>query len=91
MVKGGDGFDEADGADGDEVLLVGGLGVVLLHHVGHQAQVVLNERVPGGQVPGGGPLQAVPLLLRPQGPGEGAPAGEAQGQKQAVGEEQQRG
>ena len=52
---------------------------------------MLDEHIPGGEIPGGSPLQAVSLLLWPQGPGEGAPAGEAQGQKQAVGKEQQRG
>ena len=30
VVKGRDGLDEADGADGDQILLVGSLGVVLL-------------------------------------------------------------
>ena len=36
-VKGGYGLNQADGADGDQILLIGRLGVVLFHNVGHQA------------------------------------------------------
>ena len=37
----------------------------------HQPQIVFDERAPGLLVPLGRPLQAVPLLLRRQGPGKG--------------------
>ena len=39
-VEGVDRFDQADGADADEVVLVAGQGVVLFCDVGHKAQVV---------------------------------------------------
>ena len=86
-------LDEADGADGDQVVLVAVGGVVLLHNVGHQAQVVLDELVAGLQVPLGGQLQAAALLLRLQGAGKGAglAAGEAQGEEQALEGEDQTG
>lgn len=85
-LEGADALDQADGADGNQVVLVAVGGVVLLHDVGHQAQVVLNEDVAGLQIPLGHALQVHPLLLRLQGAGEGAgdPAGEPQGEKQAV-------
>ena len=35
-----DPFDQADGPNGDQVILIPGLGVVLFHNVGHQPQVV---------------------------------------------------
>ena len=40
-----DAFDEADGADGDEVIGVVGLGVVFLDDVRHETEVVLDEHV----------------------------------------------
>ena len=55
------GLDEADRADGDQVLLVGGLGVVFLDDMGHQAEIVLHQRVAGLQIAGGGPFQTLPL------------------------------
>ena len=68
--KGVDGLDEADGADGDQVLLVGGLRVILLDDVGHQAQIVLHQYIPGLQISGGTALQALPLPGSRQGLGE---------------------
>ena len=81
-LEGGDALDEPDGADGDQVILVPALGVVLLDDMRHQAQVVLDEDVPGLQVAGGAALQTAPLLLRLQGTGKGSGGvGQAQGEK----------
>ena len=70
--EGGDALDEPDGADGDQVVLPAGLRVVLLHDVGHQPEVVLDEDVPGLLVSCRQALQALPLLRRLQRPGERA-------------------
>ena len=51
MVKGRDGLDEADGADGDEVLDVDARVLKPPGDVGHQAQIVLDEQIPGLVVP----------------------------------------
>ncbi len=78
-------LDEPDGADGDQVVLIGRLGVVFLHDMGHQAEVVLHQDVPGLQVALLGQLQVFALLLRLQRPGKGArPPGQPQGEKQPV-------
>ena len=82
--------DEADGADGDQILLVGSLGVVLLDDMGHQAEVVLHQAVAGRQVSPAPPLQTFPLLLPGQGAGKRPGiSGQVQRQKQAVGQQQQ--
>ena len=73
-LEGGDPLDEPDGADGDQVVLVPGLGVILLHNMGHQSQIVLHQHVAGLQIPLGAPLQILLLLRRLQGAGKGAPA-----------------
>lgn len=84
-VEGGHPLDEPDGTDGNEVVLVGGLGVVLLHDMGHQAEVMLHQGVAGLHVPLGKPLQALPFLLRLQWPGKGpGGTGQAQGEHKAV-------
>ena len=69
---GADGLDEADGADGDQILLIGFGGVVFFHDMGNQAEVAFDEGVSGVQVAGGGALQAIPFLFGAQGTGEAA-------------------
>lgn len=85
-LEGADPLDQSDGADGDQIVLIPVGRIVLFHDVRHQAQVVLDEDVPGLQITLRHPLQVHPLLLRFQRTGEGAasPAGEAQGEEQAV-------
>ena len=53
---GADGFDEPDGPDGDQILLVRFAGVVFFHDMRHQTQVPLDEDVPGFDVALGGAL-----------------------------------
>lgn len=83
-LEGRDTFNKADGPDGDQIVLVAGLGVIFFDDMGHQPQIVLHQHIPGLQIPLGAALQIHPLLLRLQGPGEGPAAGQAQGEKQAV-------
>ena len=67
-------LDEADGADGDEVLDVDARVLKPPGDVGHQAQIVLDEQIPGLVVP---LLQAGdegPLLLPAQGGWQGVAA-----------------
>jgi len=71
-LEGGDPLDEADGADGNEVVLISALGVVFLDDVCHQPQVVLNELFPGILVAFRHSIQTILLLLPGQGTGEGA-------------------
>ena len=61
--EGIDRLDEPDRSDGDQVLLVSGLRVILLDDVGHQAQIVLHQYIPGLQISGGTALQALPLPI----------------------------
>src|SRR5699024_1893676 len=56
-------FDQADGADADEVVLVAGQGVVFFGDVGHKAQVVLDDRFPCGRVAGAQSRESGGLLL----------------------------
>lgn len=72
-VKGGDGLDEADGPDGDQILLVGGLGIVFFHDVGHQTKIAFYEDVTCLQVPSCGFFQIFLLLFGGQGFGESWP------------------
>ena len=52
VIKGGGCFDQAHGADGDQILLVRAAGsVIFFDDMGHQAQVVLDQPVAGGLVP----------------------------------------
>ena len=55
-LEGGNPLDEPDGPNGDEIILVAGLDVILFQNVGHQAQIVLDELVAGLQVALGKPL-----------------------------------
>ncbi len=50
-IKGCDALDQSDGADGDQVLLVRGLGVIFLHNMGHKTQIPLHQNVPRLQIP----------------------------------------
>lgn len=62
--KSGDPFDKPNGSDGDEVVLVPRLGIVFFDNMGYQAEIVLNEGIPGLHVPGGIALQVLLLLFR---------------------------
>lgn len=70
-VKGTDAFHQPDGSDGNQILLVRGLGVVFFHYVGNQTQIPFNQHIPGIQVSRLGQSQIIPLLLGGQGFGEG--------------------
>jgi hypothetical protein len=84
-IKAGDGLDQSDGADGDQVLLLPALGIVFFDDVRNQSEVAFNKRVPGFQVAFRITLQILPLLRRIHGLWKGSPAGQAQGKQQAVG------
>ena len=77
-IKGGHGLNEPDGADGYEVLLVRGLGVVFFHNMGHQTQVAFNEDIARLQIPSCSLFQVFLLLFCGQGLGKAAGA-EAEG------------
>ena len=49
-VKGVHGFHQANGTDGDEIILIARLGVIFFGDVSHQAQIVPDEFFPGGRV-----------------------------------------
>ena len=61
-VEGRDAFDEPNRADGDQILLIGGLCIVFFHDVRHQPEVALDQDVSRGQIALCGQLQIVPLL-----------------------------
>ena len=62
-----DRLDQPHRADGDQILLVHVLRIVLFHDVGNQPQIALNEDIPGLPIPGPGAKQILPLLSGPQG------------------------
>ena len=84
IIKGRCGLDKPDGADGDQVLLLPGDGVIFLHNVCHQPQVMLDQGVLCRQVPLTDALQTLPLLAGGQRFGKGAGAGDVQGKIQQV-------
>ena len=45
-------FHQANGADGDQVLLVAGEGVIFFYDVCHQPEIVADQLFPGGGIPG---------------------------------------
>ena len=45
-------FLQANGADGDQVLLVAGEGVIFFYDVCHQPEIVADQLFPGGGIPG---------------------------------------
>ena len=47
-VKAGDPLDEADGADGDEILLIGALGIVLFEQVKQKEEFARSKMTPQG-------------------------------------------
>ena len=61
-IEGGHRLDEADGPDGDQVVLIAGDGIVLFYNVCNQSKIVLNELVPGSCVALPDLLQAFLLL-----------------------------
>ena len=81
-------FHQANGADGDQVLLVAGEGVVFFDDVSHQAQVVFDELPPCRLVAGGGQFQATAFLLGGERFGKGALGAQAQGGEVALEQEQ---
>ena len=84
VVEGGDGLDKADGADGDQVVLIAEGGVVFLDDVGHQAQVVLDEDAAGLLVSLPDPKEALGFLLGGEGLGEGTASGYMEGQVKEI-------
>ena len=45
-----DAFDQPDGPDGDQILLICRLGIIFFHNMGHQAQVAFDQHIPGIQI-----------------------------------------
>ena len=45
-------FHQADGADGNKVVLIAGQGVVFFYDVCHQSEIVPDQLFPGGGIPG---------------------------------------
>ena len=82
-VEGCDALDQTNCADRDQVLLVGGLGIVFFHYVGHKTQVAFNQDISCLQVPFGGKFQVMGLLLGGQGFRKAA-CGQLQGAEQAA-------
>ena len=68
--KSADRLDKTDGADGDQVILVVGGGVIFLGDVGHQPQIMLDELVAGLRVAGLLSVEAFALLGWGQGLGK---------------------
>lgn len=71
-VEGGNAFDQSDGSNGDQVLLVGRLGVVFLHNMGHQPEISFNQDISRIQISLLGESQVIAFLLRGQRLGKGA-------------------
>jgi len=62
-IKGRHALDEPNGADGYQILLIRSLSIILLHNVGHKAEVPFNENISCFQVTLPGTGQVVPLLF----------------------------
>lgn len=72
VVEGADGLDEANGADGYQIVLIPHGAVIFFNDVRHQAKVVLNEGVASLHIVAQMVcFQAFPLLGGCQRPGEG--------------------
>ena len=65
--------------------------IYLLNDVGHQAEISLDEDIPGLLVALGVVLKVLPLLGGGERLWKGTASGEAQGKQQGIGEQQQRG
>ena len=74
---------QADGADGDQIFLVAGLGVVFFRHMGHQPQIVPDEFLPRRAVSRPQHGEGLDLLPRGQGLGK-APGLQMQRQHQKL-------
>ncbi|MPN52592.1 hypothetical protein SDC9_200254 [bioreactor metagenome] len=85
-------FDQPNGSNGNQVVLIPRLGVVFFNDVCHQTQVVLDKLVARLHVSGGVAFQIKLLLLSLQRSWEGsASAPQPQGEKNSVDHEQDPG
>jgi len=62
VIKGVDGFNQPDTADGYQLVGVVGFGVVFFDNMRHQTEIPFNKDVPRGAVAVGHPFQVFPLL-----------------------------
>ena len=65
-VESRDALDESNGADGDQVLLIGGLRVVFLHNVRYEAEIPLDEHIARLQIALQPGVKIFPFLARRQ-------------------------
>ena len=65
-------FHQADGADGDQIVLLTGESVVFFGDVGHEAQVMTDELFPGRRVALPQSRKGLDLLLRAERAGKTA-------------------
>lgn len=86
-VESRDALDESNGADGDQVLLIGGLRVVFLHNMRHEAKIALDEHIARLQIALCGALEILPLLPRRQRLRKGTAVRQAQGIQHAADDE----
>ena len=61
-IKGRNGLDEPKGADGDQIVLFLPGRIVFFDHMGPKTQIVLNQGVPGAQIPLGPFFQSLSLI-----------------------------
>jgi hypothetical protein len=87
-IEAGDALDKPNGADGDKILLITALGVVFFHDMGHQAQIVADQGIPGLRITLGVFLQVLSFLSGGQGAGKRSPAGQAQGKQKRIDQQQ---
>ena len=85
-VKGVDRFDQPDGADGNQVVLFGRVGVVLLNNVGDKPEVVLDEFGFSGSITPPHAFQTVSFFCGSQGPWEGTGTRDVQNEKNKPGQ-----
>ena len=71
-VEGVHGFHQANGADGNQIVLLTGESVVFFGDVGHEAQVMTDELFPGGRVSLPQSGKGLDLLLRAERAGKTA-------------------
>ena len=86
-VESRDALDESNGADGDQVLLIGGLRVVFFHDVRYEAEIPLDEHIARLQIALCGALEILPLLPRRQRLRKGTAVRQAQGIQHAADDE----
>ena len=68
----GDAFDESDSSDGDQIVLVYGLGVIFFNNMRHQPHIPLYQNIARFQVAAGAAGEVGLLLLRAERLGEGS-------------------